>query len=305
MKNVKVRCPASLSNLVCGYDIFGMALQEPYDILELSISDDPKIMIRHLDDYQLSEETEKNIAGVVLAALQKEKGLQNGFKVNITKQIKPGSGLGSSAASAAGAIVAANILLDLNLSREELLHYAMEGEKFASGARHADNIAPIIYGGLTLIRDAATFDIIKIESPELYITVLHPQVEVKTSYARKILPSQIPLEDAVKQWANTAALVAGFYSNNYDLIGRSMVDLIVEPVRSKLIPYFQEVKSACLSTGVLGGGISGSGPSIFMFSADFTTAKKAEQAMINVYSSTGIDYKTYLTTVNNAGITII
>ena len=305
MKNVKIKCPASLSNLVCGYDIFGMALQEPYDILELTISDDEKIKIHHLDDYQLSEEPEKNIAGVVLIALQKDLGLQNGFKVNITKQIKPGSGLGSSAASAAGAIVAANILLNLNLSKRELLHYAMEGEKFASGARHADNIAPIIYGGLTLIRDAATFDIIKIDSPLLYITVIHPQVEIKTSYARKILPAQVPLEDAVRQWANTAALVAAFYTNNYDLIGRSMVDLIIEPVRSKLIPYYQEVKSACLETGVLGGGISGSGPSIFMFSSDYKTAQKAEQAMIDVYSSTGIDYKTYLTTVNNSGITII
>ena len=305
MEKVKIKCPASLSNLVCGYDIFGMALQEPYDILELSISDDQKIKIIHLDDYQLSEEPEKNIAGVVLAALQKDRKLQNGFNVSITKQIKPGSGLGSSAASAAGAIVAANILLNLNLTKQELLHYAMEGEKFASGARHADNIAPIIYGGLTLIRDAATFDVIKIDSPALYITVIHPQVEIKTSYARKILPSQVPLGDAVRQWANTAALVAGFYTNNYDLIGRSMVDLIIEPVRSKLIPYYQEVKSACLETGVLGGGISGSGPSIFMFSTDYATAQKAEQAMINVYSSTGIDYKTYLTTVNNSGITII
>jgi homoserine kinase len=305
MKRIKVKCPASLSNLVCGYDIFGMAVDAPYDTIELSVSESHGITIQHSDEYNLPTDPEKNIAGVALLSLMKDQNISNGFEIKINKQIKPGSGIGSSAASAAGIVVAADLLLNLSLTKKQLLNFAMDGEMIASSSRHADNLAPLIYGGLTLIRDAATFDIISIQSPPLFIIILHPQIEVKTSYAREILPENVPLCDAVKQWANTSAMVAGFLTNDYDLISRSMTDHIVEPVRSRLIPAFNEVKQKCLSAGALGGGISGSGPSMFMFSKDESTALKIEKAMKDVYENTGISYKTYVTTCNNKGVTEI
>ncbi len=305
MKSIKVKCPASLSNLVCGYDIFGMAVEAPYDIIELNLTNGNGISIIHTDEYGLSSDPSKNIAGVALQSMIHQLQLNGHFEIIIHKNIKPGSGIGSSAASAAGIVVAANELLKLQLSHHQLLLFAMDGEMIASGSRHADNLAPLIYGGLTLIRDAEIFDIIAIPSPPLFITILHPQIEIKTSYAREILPKDVPLKDAVKQWANTAGMIAGFLQNDYALMSRSMQDFIIEPVRSKLIPAYEEVKNAGMHCGALGGGISGSGPSMFMFSKDEQTANAVADSMRIVYDSTGIDYKTYVTSINNKGVAVI
>ncbi len=305
MKSIKVKCPASLSNLVCGYDIFGMAVEAPYDILELKNTDGEGISIQHTDDYGLSTDPSKNIAGVALQSMVSELKLKGHFEIIIHKNIKPGSGIGSSAASAAGIVVAANLLLGLELTHQQLLTFAMDGEMIASGSRHADNLAPLIYGGMTLIRDTDNFDIISIPSPPLFITILHPQIEIKTSYAREILPKEVPLKDAVKQWANTAGLVAGFLQNDYALMSRSMQDFIIEPVRSKLIPAYDAVKKESMHCGALGGGISGSGPSMFMFSKDEQKARAISDAMCKVYNSTGIAYKTYVTSINQKGVTVV
>ncbi len=201
----------------------------------------------------------------------------------IHKHIKPGSGLGSSAASAAGAVVAANKLLNNRFSNEDLLRFAMFGEKVASGVKHADNVAPCIYGGITLIRSIHPLDVVALSAPELYVTVVHPQIEVKTSDARQILRKEVLLKDAIKQWGNIAGLVAGFLKNDYALIGRSLEDVIIEPVRSILIPGFDEVKSQCKEAGALGGGISGSGPSLFMLNQEESIAHKNEEIMQDVF----------------------
>lgn len=305
MKTVTVHTPASVSNLCCGFDILGMALHEPFDTIQLSLKDEPGIIIQHLDNYQLPIAADKNIAGVALMAIMKELDYKNGFEIIINKHIKPGSGIGSSAASAAGIVVAANELLGRPFDKKALVSFAMEGEVIASGARHADNLAPCIYGGLVLIRDTASLDIIKLDTPPLFVTVIHPQIEIKTSYAREILPKEIPLKNAVVQWANVAGLVTGFLKADYSLISRSLEDIIIEPVRSKLIPGFDEVKAKCKEAGALGGGISGSGPSLFMLSETESTAKELELVMKNVYDKLGIDYKTYVTTISNEGVEII
>ena len=218
-----------------------------------------------------------------------------GFEVTITKQIKPGSGIGSSAASAAGAVVAANELLGNIFSKEELVRFAMFGEKVASGVKHADNIAPCIYGGVTLIRSIFPLDIIPIASPELFVTVLHPQIEVRTSDAREILRKEVLLKDAIRQWGNIGGLVAGLMKGDYDLIGRSLEDVIIEPVRSILIPGFDRIKSECKEAGAIGGGISGSGPSIFMLSRDEQTAKNVAAVMKSIYDRIGVNYHIYVT----------
>lgn len=305
MQRVKIKCPATVANMVCGFDILGMALNEPYDIMEMQLLSEPKVIIRNKDSFGLPTDPEKNVAGVVLLSIIEMLDKDIGFEVEITKRIKPGSGLGSSAASAAGAAVAANHLLENIFTNEDLVRFAMNGEKLASGVKHADNIAPCIYGGITLIRSILPLDIISIPAPELFVTAVHPQIEVKTSDARQILKKQILFKDAIRQWGNIAGLVAGLLKNDTALISRSLEDVIIEPVRSILIPGFDEIKIKCKNSGALGGGISGSGPSVFMLSKEETIAKAVEQVMKDVYNKIGIDYYTYITTINKKGVVLM
>ncbi len=304
-KHIKVSAPATVANLVCGFDILGMALNDPQDAMEISLLDEPVIRIKHADGFDLPVEPAKNVAGAALLALQEAYENKVGFEVLIDKCIKPGSGLGSSAASSAGAVVAANYLLGNIFSKEDLVRFAMNGEKVASGVKHADNLAPCIYGGITLIRSILPLDIIPLSAPPLHVTVVHPQIEVKTSDARQILRKEVQLKNAIMQWGNIAGLVTGLLKNDYDLIGRSLEDVIIEPVRSILIPGFDEVKMYAKEAGALGGGISGSGPSIFMLSKEEETAKKVEIIMKNVFEKIGVEYRTYVTTINQTGVKIL
>lgn len=306
MKNkIQIKSSATIANLVCGFDVLGLAVEEPYDLMTLEIVDKPGLEIIHMDSYQLTTIPSENVAGAALLAMLEDIKDAPGLRLTIDKKIKPGSGLGSSAASAAGAVWAASKLIEQNFTNEALIRYAMFGEKVASGVKHADNITPCLLGGVTLIRSIMPLDVIKLNSPNLYISIVHPQIEVRTSDARQILKKEVQLKQAIKQWGNIAGLVAGFMQEDHDLIGRSLEDVIIEPVRSILIPGFNEVKSLSKEAGALGGGISGSGPSIFMISKDFNTAVAVETAMQHVYNKMGIDYKSYVTTLNKEGIKII
>ena len=302
---ISIKSPATIANLVCGFDILGLALEEPYDIMTLENTDHPGLEIVHVDDHGLPTEPEQNVSGAALLAMMEELPEVPQWKLTIDKRIKPGSGLGSSAASAAGAVYAANKLLGSPFGNEDLIRFAMFGEKVASGVKHADNITPCLFGGVTLIRSIHPLDIISLSAPELFITVVHPQIEVRTADARQILKKEVPLKQAIKQWGNIAGLVAGLMQGDHALIGRSLEDVIIEPVRSILIPGFEETKRKSLEAGALGGGISGSGPSIFMLSKDEQTAAAVEQEMKKVYTAIGIDYKTYLTKLNSIGITTL
>jgi homoserine kinase len=304
-RKVTVASPASIANLVCGFDVLGLSLNDPNDLMQIAYREEPGIRIRHIDAYNLSCNPEQNVAGVALMAMMQELPGDMGFDIVIDKQIKPGSGLGSSAASAAGIVWAANELLGKRFSNDDLVRFAMAGEKLASGVKHADNIAPCIFGGVTLIRSIFPLDIIPVPSPELFVTAVHPQIEVKTSDARQILRKEVLLKDAIRQWGNIAGLVAGFMKNDYQLISRSLEDVIIEPVRSILIPGFDEVKQKSIAAGALGGGISGSGPSIFMLSETNDTALKVELVMQAIFNTIGIEYHTYVTTVNQHGIRLV
>lgn len=304
MKTVKVLASASVANLVCGFDVLGMALEDPADEMLMSLANKPGIYITHEDEYNLPEAAEKNVAGAALIAMLKELDPSTGFTVTVRKKIKPGSGLGSSAASAAGAVAGANALLGNRFSTEELVRFAMSGEKLASGVKHADNIAPCLMGGITLIRSILPLDIVRVSFPDMYVTVVHPQIEVKTSDARQILRKQVLLKDAIRQWGNIAGLVAGFMQKDYSLISRSLEDVIIEPVRSILIPGFKEVKEKCIEAGALGGGISGSGPSVFMLSVEERTALRVGKVMEEIYSALNIEYKIYVTRIDEKGVKI-
>ncbi len=305
LQSVTIASPATVANLVCGFDILGLALNEPYDTMTVAYKEEPGLAIRNVDNFGLPEDPLKNVAGVALLSLMDALEFPIGLEMTIEKHIKPGSGIGSSAASAAGSVAAANILLGNKFSKNELIQFAMNGEKLASGVKHADNIAPCLLGGITLIKSILPLDIVALSSPQLYVTIVHPQIEVKTSDARQILRKQVLLKDAIKQWGNIAGLVAGFLQSDYGLIGRSLEDFIIEPVRSILIPGFDEVKKQCKAAGALGGGISGSGPSIFMLSTSHTIAKDVEKEMNTIYNRIGIDHSTYVTTINTEGVKII
>ena len=313
---IKIKAPATVANMVCGFDILGFAVNSPYDEMEMRwmarAENEASITIINIDNYNLPTDPEKNVAGAALLAFLEEyeekqnnsNALKIKFEVKINKLIKPGSGVGSSAASSAGAVVGANYLVGNIFSKDDLVRFAMNGEKLASGVKHADNIAPCIFGGVTLVRSIFPLEIIALPSPTLHVTIVHPQIEVRTSDARSILRQQVLLKDAIKQWGNIAGLVAGLMKSDYDLIGRSLEDVIIEPVRSILIPGFDALKLACKQAGALGGGISGSGPSIFMLSKTKEIAIAVEKEMKQLYDGIGLPHHTYVTSINQTGVEI-
>ncbi len=300
---IKIFCPATIANISCGFDVLGVALDSVGDEMVVRKVSEKGIRITKLIGQDLPMETEKNVAGVAGLALLAASDHDGGFEIEIYKKIKAGSGIGSSAASSTGAVWAMNELLDRPFSKVDLVKFAMEGERLASGVAHADNVAPALFGGFTLVRSYDPLDVIPIPSPsELYATVIHPQIEVKTSDSRSILRTKITLAQGIKQWGNVGGLVAGLFTSDYDLIGRSLVDHIVEPIRSILIPGFHDVKSDAIKAGALGCGISGSGPSIFAFGKGVDTAQKVAQSMKEVYKNIGIAYDVHVSKVNIEGI---
>ena len=305
MDEIKVLAPATVSNVVCGFDCLGFALEEPFDEITVRKIDAREVGILHHDDFGLPTDPTKNVAGVALQALIDAAEIDFGFEVEITKHIKPGSGIGSSSASSCGAVVAANRLIGDQFTKLDLVNFAMEGEKLASGEKHADNVAPCIFGGFTLVRSTEPLDIVSLDFPTLFVTVIHPQIEIKTSEARAILPKDVPLKDAVRNWSNLGAFVAALAKGDYDLLVRSMEDTIIEPARKSLIPKFDEVKSACLDAGAIGGGISGSGPSIFMLSDDEATGQAIAEEMTRIFTQTAHDFHVHLSAISRKGVTIL
>lgn len=302
MKEITVLAPATVANVVCGFDCLGFALENPCDRMTLRLTGEKTVKINHLDEFGLPTEADQNIAGVALSAVLDELDENLGFEIDIEKRIKPGSGIGSSSASAVGAVVAANRLLGERFSRIELADFAMKGEQLASEGRHADNVAPCLFGGFTLVRSVEPLDIVRLDFPKLFVTIIHPQIEIKTSEARKILPTEISLKSAVRAWSNVGALVAALSKGDYELLARALEDRIVEPVRKQLIPHFDELKSESLRTGALGGGISGSGPSVFMLSENFETASAVEKTMLEIYAPSGINFNIYVSQINSEGV---
>ena len=306
MNEIKIFCPATIANISCGFDVLGLCLETVGDEMIIRKSDVKGIKITKIVGEDLPLETSKNVAGVAALALLDAINYKFGFEVEIYKNIKPGSGIGSSAASAAGAVFGINELLGKPFTRKELVEFAMKGEAIASGSEHADNVAPAILGGITLVRSSAPLDIIKIESPsELYATVIHPQIELKTSEMRAVLQPMIPLKSAILQWGNLGGLIAGFYTSDYELIGRSLHDEIVEPLRGPFIPKFDVIKKTALENGALGSGISGSGPSIFALSKGIETANRIAKAMFVIYEDMNMPFEIHVSKVNPEGVKII
>jgi homoserine kinase len=302
--SIRVFAPATVANVGCGFDVLGFALHEPGDHVIMALNNSGKTTIREItgDDGKLPLDPSKNTAATVVDAFLKYIGKRPGIDIWLHKKMPLGSGLGSSAASAVASLVAINELMGQPLSRQELLPFAMEGEKVACGAAHADNVAPALLGGFVLVRSYAPLEVVPLPVPEkLIATVIHPHIEVRTEDARSILRKSILLQDAVVQWGNIGGLIVGLMQSNYGLISRSLQDVIIEPVRSLLIPGFNQIKKAALEQGALGCSISGSGPSIFALSTSTTKAGNIAEAMRRELASLNIDCDIYISPINKQG----
>ena len=306
MREIKIFSPATVANISCGFDILGLCLDTVGDEMVVREVAEKGVKITHIIGQDLPFETKNNVAGVAALALLDNIETTVGFEIEIYKNIKPGSGIGSSAASAAGAVFAINELLGNPFSAEELILFAMQGEKLASGSAHADNVSPALLGGFTLVRSYEPLEVLKIDTPtELYVTIIHPQIELKTSVSRAVLKNQVPLNKMVKQMGNFGGLISGLYTSNYDLISRSLHDEIIEPNRSVLIPEFNQVKKSALKAGALGVGISGSGPSIFALCRGKGIATKVGRVMSEIYDKTHIEYDIHVSKINQQGIRVL
>lgn len=306
MKEIKIFSPATVANVSCGFDVLGFCLDTIGDEMVVRKTQTKGITITKIKGFDLPYEAEKNVAGVSALALIADAKPDCGFEIEIYKNIKPGSGVGSSSASAAGSVFAINELLGKPYNTTELTYFAMKGEALASGSEHADNIAPALFGGFTLVKSCNPLQILQLPTPNaLYATIIHPEIEIKTSEARAILPKSFALKNAIAQWANVGSLVHALHTNNYKLLSESLKDGIIEPHRKQLIPYYDAVKSESIKTGALGCGISGSGPSIFALSEGETKAKQVAETMRDVYSKTDINFNIYVSKINTKGMKIM
>ncbi|MEN3324031.1 homoserine kinase [Mariniflexile soesokkakense] len=304
---IKIFSPATVANVACGFDVLGFCLDSVGDEMVIRKTDKRGIYITKIEgDFDLPYEAELNVAGVSALAMYNALKPDCGFEIEINKKIKPGSGIGSSAASAVGSVFGMNELLGRPYTKTQLTAFAVKGEALASKCEHADNLAPALFGGFTLVKSMMPLEILEIPSPDdLYATIIHPQIEVKTSEARAILPKEVSLTNAITQWANFGSLIHALHTSDYSLIQKSLHDVIVEPYRSKLIPYYNEVKTEALKVGALGGGISGSGPSIFTLSKGIESATKVASSMKSVYSKTGIAFDIHISKINTEGVKVL
>ncbi|SFN74362.1 homoserine kinase [Salegentibacter flavus] len=303
MEELRIFAPATVANLSCGFDVLGCCLENVGDEMLIRKNDLREIRITKITGQELPLESDRNVAGVAVQALLKEARSTQGFDIEIDKKIKAGSGIGSSAASSAGAVYAVNKLLGEPFSKNELIKFAMEGERLASGNAHADNVAPALLGGFSLVKSYEPLEVLKLPSPpELRMVILHPLIEIKTRDSRAVIRQNVSLQKAIFQWGNLAALVSSLYTEDYALLGRSLKDEIIEPFRSILIPHFDKLKAIALENGALGFGISGSGPSVFAMCKGEENAENVRGKLEGFYADKNIAFELHLSKINTQGI---
>ena len=307
-KSIKVFAPATVANLGCGFDVMGLAVNEPGDAVSIQLNDSGILSIIKItgDGGKLTLDPKKNTVTVSMINMLKQLNKKVGAEIILNKKMPLGSGLGSSAASSVAGVFALNELLGRPFRRNELVPFAMEGERIACGSTHADNVAPCMMGGIVLIRSYDPLEIISLPVPKnLYVVLVHPHVEVLTRDARAVLPKQISLKTGIGQWANTAAFIAGLYESDYGLIGRAVQDHVAEFVRAKLLPHFHDLKSQVMKSGALACSISGSGPSVFALCESEAHAKKISGGMKRFYTKHKIGAQTFYSKVNTTGVKVI
>ena len=308
MKKITAFAPATVANVSCGFDILGFAVDNLGDKVSVGFSATPGLTVKSIlgDHGRLPYAVEKNTCTVAIHAMLRQLDFDGGLEVELTKGLPLGSGMGSSAASAVAALVAANELLGRPFPKEALLPFAMEAEAIACGAGHADNVAPALLGGFVLIRSYDPLDVVRLHVPSgLYCTLLHPHLELNTADSRSVLKKTVSLKDAIIQSGNIAGLVAGLYQEDMGLISRSLNDVIAEPARAILIPGFDEVKEGIKEVGALGCGISGSGPTMFILSPNESIAWEASRIGQKIYEQIGLSVDVFVPAINTRGAYIL
>jgi len=303
MDYIKLFSPATVANVSCGFDALGFALNTAGDEMILRKTAQQGVRISHIEGATLSTDPTRNVAGVVALAMLKKLVPPVGVEIELYKKVKPGSGLGSSASSAAGTAYGINELFNRPFSTLQLTEFARLGEVAACGEPIADNVAAALYGGFILVRSYSPLDIVKLPVPDqLWATVIHPQIEIKTEDARAVLPLSVPMDIAVRQSAYLAGFISGLYESNYGRLSDSLIDLLAEPHRKKIMPYYDDVYAAGKEIGTLGVGISGSGPSMFALAQGETIAKKMKEQLIAIFNNKSIDYKVYCAQITPQGV---
>jgi homoserine kinase len=306
MDRIKVFSPGSVTNLSCGYDILGFCLDKVGDTITITKTPEKGIIISSIDKYDLPTSIDENVAGIAAQAMMNEVSIDYGIDIKIEKGIKPGSGIGSSAASSAGVVYAINKLIGSPFSNLQLIRFAMEGEKYVSGSYHADNVSPILLGGFTLVRSIEELDIIKLPNPkDLIATIIRPEIELKTSDSRKVVKSKVTIDKMVRQSANLAAFISSLYTEDYELMSSSIVDEIIEPDRALLIPEYYNIKEISTKAGAIACGISGSGPAIFSLSKSSEVANDILNKISSHFDSVNITYNGFVSIINSEGVKVI
>lgn len=306
MNAIKIFAPATVANVSCGFDALGFAINTVGDEMIFTKTKVKGVTISQIEGAELTFDSHKNAAGAVTWAMLKKIQPDFGVDIQLFKKVKPGSGLGSSASSSAGAAFAMNELLGKPFSNLELTEFARLGEEAACGSPIADNVAAAIYGGFVLVKSYEPLEIVKLPVPkDLWVTVIHPQIEIKTEDARNVLSPTVTVTNAVKQSANLAGLISGLYTDDYELISRSLEDVIAEPYRKKLIPHFDKVKEEGIKVGALGVGISGSGPTLFALCKGEFIAKEVAHVMKSIFNQTAIDFNIHTSKINLNGTKVI
>lgn len=299
--------PATVANVACGFDVLGLALEKPGDTVTAERSDEPGVSLAGIegDGGRLTLDPDANTATVAAKHLLTTRAADPslGVRITVAKGLPLASGMGSSAASAVAAVVAVDHLLELGASRTDLLTSALEGERMAAGAGHADNAAACLYGGFVLVRPGEKPDVIRLPVPEgLSVAVVRPHREVSTKDSRVLLGKVVQLDNAVAQWANVGALVSGLYTEDWELISRALVDHVAEPVRSENVPAFADVKRAALDEGALGCSLSGSGPSMFALCRDLEIARRVAARMRSTFAErAGLEADEHVSSVSDQG----
>lgn len=307
MNKVRVFAPATVANMGCGFDVMGMTLDGVGDVISVEVLDGEGISIINNSGVELPEDIDSNVVTPAVRAFLAAYGECKKVLITIEKKIAPGSGIGSSAASSAAAVYALNVALGRPFSDERLVEFAMEGEKLISGGTpHADNVGPSLLGGVVLLRSYEPLDIVRLPVPDNFCcSVAHPEIMVSTRMAREVLPKEIPLRTAVKQWGNVAGLVAGLALKDVYLVGRAMCDVVVEPYRKQFIPHFDELREKVLAAGALAMNISGAGPSVFALSADMEVAARVGEVMREHFAQLEVGSDIYVSKVSNQGARVL
>jgi homoserine kinase len=306
MNEIKVFAPASVANVGPGYDTFGFAIEVLGDIITVSKRDDHKLNFYPSIGAELPTNPSDNVAGVAIRSMLDDLDSSQGFNITIEKMFRPGSGLGSSASSAAGSVFAVNVLLDYPFSTKELLPFALDGEALASKSYHADNVAPSLLGGFQAVRSYEPLDIFQIDDlGDFSVLIVFPDVQIKTAEAKGLLPNSLSIKDAREQWGNVSALIHALHTKDYELLSRAITDRVAEPVRKKLIPGYDQVKKIAFQHQSVGFNISGSGPTMFSLFINEEQAHSCSKKIEAFYDSIDLSVKLHISGINAEGCKII